>query len=149
MCGDFNAHIGNRVDQGGIANNPHPNVNHNGQRLLFITEEFNLRNMFALFPISEGAGTYYSGERTSVIDYIMWSGGLRVIDGHCTNKGGVFDLLSHHVPLIARIQSTGTYRPRIANRRRSRSPNWDALKTNLGSFFENNLHLPFPSSLVS
>lgn len=42
LCGDFNAHIGNDTAAGSIQNNPHANVNINGQNLINLCNELNL-----------------------------------------------------------------------------------------------------------
>lgn len=42
ICGDFNGHIGNDINNGGIRNNPHNNVNINRRNLITFTEELGL-----------------------------------------------------------------------------------------------------------
>lgn len=80
ICGDFNAHIGDDRHEYGIKNNPQPNPNLNGRNLITLQNKLNLSNIFEHLEISHGTGTYYSGNRVSILDYVLWSQGVNAID---------------------------------------------------------------------
>lgn len=136
--GDFNAHIGNNVNEGGIRNNPHHGTNINGVNLLNFTEEMGLTNFFDICELKEGYGSYYSGQRISVIDYMLWSPGVNVSHQQLGTKGSEFDLLSDHVPLIISVNGIAALRPVIQPRWKSRDVNWENFTDKLEEFCRDN-----------
>lgn len=138
ICGDFNAHIGSDIENGGIRNNPHDNVNINGRNLITFTEEMGLINIFETAEVTEGFGTYYSGNRVSIIDYILWSPGVIVTHTQLATAGSELDLLSDHVPLVITINGTGSLIQPNTEKWRQNNVDWETFKNRLEVFIGDN-----------
>ena len=71
LLGDFNAHVGDSVEEGVVGNNPI--VNANGRRFLQFLRDTNCRHVNGDSKLTQGIWTRQSGISSSVIDYAVVS----------------------------------------------------------------------------
>ena len=100
IAGDFNGHIGNGMSgiEGGDSG-----INRNGTRLLNFTREFGLRIVNRDVKC-KGKWTWASGERQTIIDYILVDNGIFQMTQNCEiDDEGRLDIGSDHNWMIVSI----------------------------------------------